>query len=167
MGALGEGGVRIVNDDIVHKGHIRPDQMAEVQEREQAELQERDRRFRAGRSRVPLTGRTALIVDDGVATGSTARAACRVARAQGAKRVVLAVPVGDSGVIESLRRDADEVICLEEPSLFYAVGEWYENFEQVADEVVVGLLDQAPVPPLSRPDPDPDPDRHPDRMRLN
>ncbi|MGI8329139.1 phosphoribosyltransferase family protein [Actinomadura scrupuli] len=158
MGALGEGGVRIVNDDIVRRGRISADDLAVVQAREQAELRDRDRRFRRGRPRVPLAGRTALIVDDGVATGSTARAACRVARAQGAKRVVLAVPVGDSEVIESLRGDADEVICLEEPGMFYAVGEWYENFAQVPDEAVVALLAQAPRPHPERvPGPPPEP----------
>jgi putative phosphoribosyl transferase len=149
MGALGEGGVRVVNDDIIRSGHIRAADLAAVHRREQAELQELDRRLRAGRPRVPLAGRTALIVDDGVATGSTARAACQVARAQGANRVVLAVPVGDPEVVESLRRDADEVVCLEQPSFFSAVGERYENFSQVADEVVVALLEHASTRPVA------------------
>jgi putative phosphoribosyl transferase len=159
MGALGEGGVRVVNDDIVRRGHIGAAEMAAADRQERAELQERDRRLRAGHPRVPLAGRTALIVDDGVATGSTARAACQVARAQGAKRVVLAVPVGDSEVIESLRGDADEVICLEEPRLFYAVGQWYENFSQVGDEAVIALLDRASMRPLSRQGTGPAPSR--------
>jgi predicted phosphoribosyltransferase len=157
MGAIGEGGVRIVNDDIVRRGHISAEALAAVHRREQAELQKQDRRLRAGRPRVPLAGRTALIVDDGVATGSTARAACQVARAQGATRVVLAVPVGDPEVIESLRGDADEVVCLEEPTFFYAVGQWYENFSQVADKAVIALLDRASTRPAGRRDIDPAP----------
>jgi putative phosphoribosyl transferase len=88
-----------------------------------------------------------VIVDDGVATGSTARAACQVARAQGASQVVLAVPVAAAEAAEALRGIADEVVCLQIPDSFYAVGQWYEDFRQVPDEEVVGLLKRAAQEP--------------------
>src|SRR5207245_1046809 len=89
---------------------------------------------------VPLAGRIAVIVDDGIATGSTARAACQVARALGAARVVLAVPVAPHSADQAMSGDADEVICLEMPERFLAIGEWYEDFAQTSDEEVVALL---------------------------
>ena len=98
MGAIGEGGVRIINPEVVAIAHVTDAEIAAVERRERAELERRARRFRGERRRTPLTGRTAIIIDDGIATGSTARAACQVARAQGAARVVLAVPVLDQGI---------------------------------------------------------------------
>ncbi|HSS88215.1 MAG TPA: phosphoribosyltransferase family protein, partial [Streptosporangiaceae bacterium] len=95
------------------------------------------------RPRTPLAGRTAVIVDDGIATGSTARAACQVARAQGAARVVLAVPVAPPSACTALAADADEVICLETPGHFLAIGEWYRDFSQTSDREVVSLLQRA------------------------
>ena len=92
---------------------------------------------------MPITGRTVVVVDDGIATGSTARAACRVARAHGAARIILAVPVGHSDAIASLRRDADEVICLTEPRSLMAIGEWYEDFSQTSDQEVINILSDA------------------------
>ena len=98
------------------------------------------RKFRGDAPHEPLAGRIAVIVDDGIATGSTARAACQVARALGAARVVLAVPVAPPSADRALRGDADEVICLEMPERFLAIGEWYEDFAQTSDEEVVALL---------------------------
>lgn len=146
MGAIGEGGVRIINDEVVRLADVGEQELAGVEERERAELQRRAHRFRAGRPRVPLAGRTAVVVDDGIATGSTARAACQVARAQGAARVVLAVPVAPPTSIVGLRRDADEVVCLETPEDFFAIGQWYADFAQTPDEEVVTLLERAAVP---------------------
>jgi putative phosphoribosyl transferase len=143
MGALGEGGVRIVNDQIVAMARVSQQELAAIEAGERAELERRAERFRAGRRPVPITGRTVIVVDDGIATGSTARAACRVARAQGAARVILAVPVGHADAIKSLRSDADEVICLTEPRSLQAIGEWYEDFSQTSDEEVVSLLSEA------------------------
>jgi putative phosphoribosyl transferase len=143
MGAIGEGGVRILNQELRQWGDVAGGEIAAVERREQAELESRVTRLRAGRSRIPLKGRTAVIVDDGVATGSTARAACQVARAQGASQVVLAVPVAAAEAAEALRGTADEVVCLQTPDFFYAVGQWYEDFSQVPDEEVVGLLKRA------------------------
>ncbi|MFI6575736.1 phosphoribosyltransferase [Nocardiopsis sp. NPDC050513] len=143
MGAIGEGGVRVVNDQIVRATGVSAPALESVRRREQAELDARVERFRGGRTRVPVTGRTVVVVDDGVATGATARAACQVARAQGADRVVLAVPVGSPDSVAGLRRVADEVVCLQEPEFFQAVGEWYEEFSQTPDREVVALLERA------------------------
>ena len=143
MGAIGEGGVRVLNDDVVAGLRVRSDDLAAAEDRERAILVRRVARFRSGRPPVSLTGRTAVIVDDGIATGSTARAACRIARARGATRVVLAVPVAPTRQIPGLDRDADEVICLETPSPFFAVGQFYADFSEVSDEEVSALLDAA------------------------
>ncbi|GIH62663.1 phosphoribosyltransferase [Microbispora siamensis] len=143
FGAIGEGGVRVVNPDVVRLANITRAEMAEVERRERAELERRARRFRGGREPVDLAGRTVIVVDDGIATGGTARAACQVARAHGASRVVLAVPVGAPETIASLRRDADEVVCLDTPDHFYAIGAWYDDFTQTSDEDVVDCLRRA------------------------
>jgi len=143
MGAIGEGGVRIVNDDVLRMAGVGEAELAAVERRERAELERRASRYRRDRLPVALEGRTAVVVDDGIATGSTARAACLVARAHGAARVVLAVPVASPASITELADVADEVLCLEAPEWFYAVGEWYRDFSQTSDDEVVALLDRA------------------------
>ena len=143
MGAIGEGDVRIINPEVVAIAHVTDAEIAAVERRERAELDRRARRFRGDRPRTPLAGRTAVIIDDGIATGSTARAACQVARAQGAARVVLAVPVAPPSACAALAADADEVICLETPAHFLAIGEWYQDFSQTGDREVVSLLQRA------------------------
>jgi putative phosphoribosyl transferase len=143
MGAIGEGGVRVLNDDLVRAARVTAAQLARAEQSERAELERRAGRYRGGRPRIPLAGRTAIVIDDGIATGSTARAACQVARALGAVRVVLATPVAPPSVLHELRRVADDVICLESPAEFQAVGQWYRDFGQTTDEQVVALLDQA------------------------
>ncbi|WP_017626682.1 phosphoribosyltransferase family protein [Nocardiopsis chromatogenes] len=140
MGAIGEGGVRILNEGVVREHGVTEDALEEVERAERAELERRAALFRQGRPRSSPAGRTAVVVDDGVATGSTARAACRVARAQGAVRVVLAVPVGAPAALEALAREADEVVFLSAPTWFQAVGEWYADFAQTTDEEVTELL---------------------------
>lgn len=140
MGAIGEGGARILNDDVVQGVEISEHEIETVEKAERAELQRRVGRFRDGRSPVPLADRTAVLVDDGVATGSTARAACRVARAMGAERVVVAIPVGAPDAIIAVGEDADEVVWLDAPSWFSAVGQWYRDFAQTTDEEVADLL---------------------------
>ncbi|WP_171165490.1 phosphoribosyltransferase [Streptomyces sp. I05A-00742] len=140
FGALGEGGVRVVRDDIMRLGRVDDDDLVEVQQAEELQLRRQAERFRGGRPRVSLEGRTAIVVDDGIATGSTASAACRVARAQGARRVVLAVPVSSPDAVEALRGEADELVCLSAPPGFSAVGEWYRDFSQTEDDEVVSLL---------------------------
>jgi putative phosphoribosyl transferase len=143
MGAIGEGDVRIINPEVVAITHVTDAEIATVERRERAELDRRARRFRGDRPRTPLAGRTAVIIDDGIATGSTARAACQVARAQGAARVVLAVPVAPPSACAALAADADGVICLETPGHFLAIGEWYQDFSQTSDREVVSLLQRA------------------------
>ena len=140
MGAIGESDARVINPDVVRYAQVSEAQMAEVERRERAELQRRAQRFRGGAPHEPLAGRIAVIVDDGIATGSTARAACQVARAMGAASVLLAVPVAPPGADVGMRGDADEVICLEMPARFLAIGEWYEDFAQTSDEEVIALL---------------------------
>ena len=140
LGAIGESGARVINPDVVRYAHVSEAQIAEVEQKERAELQRRAQRFRGDAPHESLAGRIAVIVDDGIATGSTARAACQVARALGAAAVVLAVPVAPPSTDRALRGDADEVICLEMPGHFQAIGEWYEDFAQTSDEEVVALL---------------------------
>lgn len=140
MGAVGEDGVLVTNEEIVEMVQIRPDDFARVKAVEMREVEERAKRFRGEHPRLSLANRTALIVDDGIATGSTARAACKVARALGARKVLLAIPVGPAEAIKSLSMDADEVICLEIPSKFFAVGEWYEDFSAVNDDEVIRMM---------------------------
>jgi putative phosphoribosyl transferase len=143
MGAIGEDGVRIVNEEIVRLAGVSDGELARVEVRERAELERRARRFRGDRPRTELEGRTVVVVDDGVATGSTARAACQVARAQGAARLVLAVPVAPTDWQDRFGTDADEFVCLETPEPFYAIGQFYANFDQTSDEEVIDCLERA------------------------
>ncbi|MFD8530011.1 phosphoribosyltransferase family protein [Streptosporangium canum] len=143
FGALGEGGVRVINHDVVRRADLTQAEMAVVEERERAELVRRARRFRGDRAPMDLAGRTVIVVDDGLATGGTARAACQVARARGAARVVLAVPVGAPDAVAGLCEVADEVVCLQTPDYFHAIGAWYVDFTQTTDEQVVELLRRA------------------------
>lgn len=142
MGAIGEDGVLIVNDEIVRSSRVTQRDLELVEARERTELERRARRFRGNRHRYSLQGRTALIVDDGIATGSTARAACQVARAHGAERIVLAVPVAPPDWEVGID-DADELVALETPDHFSAIGQFYDDFTQVSDNEVVECLDHA------------------------
>jgi putative phosphoribosyl transferase len=146
MGAVGEGGVEVLNERVLADARVDADELRAVEAREREAVERRVSRFRGGRGSTSLAGRTALIVDDGIATGSTARAACQVARAMGAGRVVLAAPVAPPHRIPELERDADEVICLERPRVFYAIGEFYDDFSQVSDDEVSALLARAAPP---------------------
>ena len=143
MGAIGEGGIRVRNDEVIRRGGITAQEIAAVEERERADLDRQASTFRAGRTHIDIAGRTAVIVDDGIATGSTARAACQVARQMGAKKVILAVPVGPPESIEALRNVSDEVICLYSPDFFVAVGTFYDDFRHVSDREVIDLLARA------------------------
>jgi len=143
MGAIGEDGVRVLNSEVMRSAGIGEADMLAVERRERSELELRTRRFRGERPRVPLQGRTAVVVDDGVATGSTALAACEVARALGASRVVLAVPVASSYAIAELAGAADELVCLDTPRSFFSVGQSYRDFSETSDTEVVDLLDSA------------------------
>lgn len=143
MGAIGEGGVRIVNEEVVAAAGVSAGHIAEVEQRERAELDRRVRRFRRGRPPVALAGRTVVVVDDGIATGSTARAACQAARAQGAAKVVLAVPVAPPGWTHRLAGAAEEFVALETPPGFVAIGQFYADFSETSDDEVVACLELA------------------------
>lgn len=143
MGAIGEGGARTIDEHVVAMAGVEAEDLGAVEEREKLELGRRARLFRGGRPSLSLTGRTALIVDDGIATGSTARAACQVARAQGAAEVLLATPVASPRAVAELRADADDVVCLSTPELFWAIGEFYFDFTQTSDDEVTTLLERA------------------------
>jgi putative phosphoribosyl transferase len=143
MGAIGEHGARYVDTDLVERAGVSAEQLAEVERREREELEWRSHRFRAGRPSESLAGRVVIIVDDGVATGSTARAACHVARAAGASRIVLAVPVAPSDWAERLHDAADEYVAAETHWRFGSVGLFYRDFSQTSDEEVIECLRSA------------------------
>ena len=149
MGAIGEGGARVVDERVLRVAGVTADEFAEVEARERSELERRVARFRGRRAPVALGGRAVVVVDDGIATGSTARAACQVARARGAARVVLGVPVAPIQSLAMLRRNADEVVSVETPSSFFAIGQFYDDFAQTSDEEVVTLLERAAPRPAT------------------
>jgi putative phosphoribosyl transferase len=140
MGAVGEGGVTIVNHEVMQTLHVSEVELSAVAERERRVVEERAHRFRPASERLTLDGKVAVIVDDGIATGSTARAACAVARASGAALVVLAVPVAPADRHPEHWPEVDEFVCLERPFRFYAVGQFYEDFGQTTDDEVAALL---------------------------
>ncbi len=146
MGAIGEDGVRVLNQKLIQRGGISADELAVVEARERRELERRASRYRRGRPRQPLGGCIAVVVDDGIATGSTARAACQVARAQGAARLVLAIPVAPPGWQARMRHDADELVCVQTPRSFSAIGPFYADFAQTTDDEVTACLERAATP---------------------
>ncbi len=143
MGAVGEGGVRVVNEEVVRALGVTPEEFEEVSAREQAELERRTALYRGDRSPVPVEGRTVILVDDGIATGFTAIAGARALRSRGAARVVLAVPVGPPGAAGRFAGEVDEFVCLDAPEWFFAVGACYEHFGQTGDDEVRTLLERA------------------------
>ncbi|MFB7940996.1 phosphoribosyltransferase family protein [Streptomyces sp. NPDC056049] len=143
MGAIGEGGVRVVNEDIVRDARVSARDLEAVEERERAVLADRARTYRGSRRPVPLEGRTVVVVDDGLATGATALAACRVVRAGRAARIVLAVPVAPYGWTARLGGEADETVAVHTPQGFAAVGQFYREFDQTPDAEVVDRLDRS------------------------
>jgi putative phosphoribosyl transferase len=140
MGALGEGGVVVRLEEVVRRAGVAEAAFAEVERRESAELDRRLRHLRSVRPRVPLNGRTVVVVDDGIATGSTARAACAVVRAQGAGPVVLAAPVCPPDAAATLAEQVDEVVCVATPDRFGSVGRHYTDFRPTTDDEVTELL---------------------------
>jgi putative phosphoribosyl transferase len=140
MGAIGEGGVRVLNREVIDTLRVTDEQLDRVERRERSELAQRSARLRAGQPRVELSGRAVIIVDDGLATGSTARAAIDVARVQGATFVIVAIPVAPSVTVAALSAIADEVVCVATPEPFAAIGQWYRDFRPTTDDEVVTIL---------------------------
>lgn len=149
MGAIATGGVRVLNEEAVGWYRIPDDIIEAVVAEEQRELDRRERAYREGRSAVPIAGRVAIIVDDGLATGSSMRAAVTAVRRLGPSRIVVAVPVGAPSTCRDLRRVADDVVCPRMPEPFSAVGQWYGDFTQTSDEDVQALLRAHALRPIA------------------
>lgn len=140
MGAIGEGGAKVLHPEVVERLGITEDQIRSVEQRESAELERRVATFRDDGTPPDIAGLLVVIVDDGIATGSTVRAACEVARARGAERIVIAVPVAPFGWERRMRGVADELICVSSPRRFGAIGAFYRDFRQTSDDEVTSLL---------------------------
>jgi len=151
MGAIGENGIRVLDSDLLRRAQITDAELATVEHRERVVLNERIARLRRGRTPVDLQGRVVVIVDDGMATGSTARAACLVARGLGAAKVIMAVPVAPLETVQHMP-EADAVVCVSIPDSFVAVGAHYQDFSPTGEEDVVALLDAADRRTLHRHD---------------
>lgn len=147
MGAIASGGGKVINQEIVDSLHISPALIDQVESRERRELQRRERLYRGERPFPNLEGKTVLLVDDGLATGATMKAAIAAAQAQRPVRLVVAVPVAPPDTMAEIQTLVDEVICLETPNFFQAVGLWYEHFPQTSDEEVLALLQAASARP--------------------
>jgi putative phosphoribosyl transferase len=143
FGAIGEGGVRVVNHAVVKQWHLDDDEMATVEDHQLTRLRRRAKQLRRGDEPLPLAGRIAVVVDDGIATGMTARAACRSARARGAAKVVVAVPVAPSDVESRLAGHADAVLCLDRSAGSVSVRREFRHFPAVSDAEVMTLLERA------------------------
>jgi predicted phosphoribosyltransferase len=143
MGAIATGGALVLNEEVLRFADGREVALEQVRRREQLELERRERRYRGGRPPLQLAGRTAILVDDGLATGATMEAAVRALRGLGATRIVVAVPVASAEARDRIAEVADEVVCLETPVFFSAVGQWYRDFGQTSDAEVSELLAQA------------------------
>ncbi len=146
MGAIASGGVRVLNERVVRMLQPSEEVIDRVTAEEQQELERRDREYRGGRPPLDVRGKIVILVDDGLATGSTMRAAVAAVRRIGPARVVVAVPVGATSTCQKLEEEADETICAQEPEPFHAVGRWYEDFSQTTDDEVRELLERASTP---------------------
>ncbi|MEW6208597.1 MAG: phosphoribosyltransferase family protein [Acidobacteriota bacterium] len=143
MGAIARGGARLLNRDAIENLAITEDEIRAVEAREREELERRERAYRGGRPAPEVEGRTVILVDDGIATGSTMRVAIKALRKLRAARIVIAVAVGPLSTIEELKREADEVVAVLTPEMLYAISPWYEHFPQVTDLEVYDLLEMA------------------------
>lgn len=147
MGAIASGGLRVLNDALIRQLGIPEHLVDSVTRREQAELQRRERIFRGNRPEPVIAGRTVIVVDDGLATGSTMLAAVTALRSAHPARIIVAVPVGATDTCAALKRVADDCICAATPEPFYGVGAWYLDFEQTSDDEVRQLLQLAAEQP--------------------
>jgi putative phosphoribosyl transferase len=140
MGAVASGGVRVINDDVVRQAGVPASVLDEVTARERVAVEARERLYRGGRPPPLLRGRDIVLVDDGLATGATMRAAVEAVRLHDPSRVVVAVPVAPAETVAAFARDGVEIVCVEAPDSFVAVGSWYRDFGQISDEEVVRLI---------------------------
>jgi putative phosphoribosyl transferase len=144
VGAIASGGIKVLNEDVLNRASGLNDSVLEkIIEREKLELARRERAYRGDREHSPLAGRNVVLVDDGMATGATMRAAALAVRSQRPAQLIVAVPTASRDALEMIEPLADEVICLEAPPHFYAVGEWYRHFGQTTDDEVRRLLDKS------------------------
>lgn len=143
IGAIATGGVRILNETAIRMLGLSMEAVEQQERRELEELERREKQYRGERPPPHLGGRTVILVDDGLATGSTMRAAAAALRKQGVARIVVAVPVAPASTCREFEAEADEIVCAVTPEPFYAVGQWYRDFAQTTDEEVEDLLDRA------------------------
>ncbi len=146
MGAIASGGVRVINEDVVQALEIPMARIEAAAEAEQRELERREQAYRGNRPEAVVRGKTAILIDDGLATGSSMRAAVAGLRLLGPARIVVAVPVAPAETCELLKQEVDEVVCAATPEPFIGVGAWYADFEQTSDEEVRSLLRRAAQP---------------------
>jgi predicted phosphoribosyltransferase len=146
MGAVvdGEASLVVRNDDIIQLAGIDESEFTVVCDRERAEIERRRRRYLSNRERIDVAGRVAIIIDDGIATGATTRAALHATRMRKPKKLVLAVPVAPTDVLVTMREEADDVVCLEDHAAFGAIGYFYSDFRQISDQEVVDVLARFP-----------------------
>lgn len=143
LGAIASGGVRVLNPEAFRITHFSEEEISQIAAKELGELKRRELSYRGDRPVIEVQGKTVVLADDGLATGSTMRAAVQALRLMAPKRIVVAVPVGSADACELLSRDADEVVCAKVPDPFHSVGEWYLDFRQTSDEQVHELLDES------------------------
>jgi predicted phosphoribosyltransferase len=142
MGALASGGVRVINQDLVRELNVPASEVERITQREQRELERRERLFRGNRPFPDVSGKTVLLIDDGLATGATMQVAVAALRQKGAQRVVVGVPVASPDTCDAFRDITDDIVCVFTPEPFYAVGFWYDDFGQMSDDEVHDLLDR-------------------------
>jgi putative phosphoribosyl transferase len=143
MGAIASGGSRVMNEDVVRGFNISEDAISQVEKKERKELQRREQAYRGERPGPELANRCVILVDDGLATGATMRAAVEAVRQDDPVSLVVAVPVAPADTVEMLRKQVDEMVCLAEPEPFMAIGMWYMDFSQVSDDEVRHILEKA------------------------
>ena len=150
MGALAPGGITVLNREVIQALGIPQQTIDAVVTREQRELERREREYRDGRPAADVSGRTAILVDDGLATGSSMRVAAKALRTEGAAQIVVAVPVASPPTCAEFEAEVDKVVCATTPEPFWAVGQWYRDFSQTTDKEVRELLARAAAPSVPR-----------------
>jgi putative phosphoribosyl transferase len=150
VGAIASGGVRVLNEDVARALPNADEIIEAVTKHETAEVERREQKYRDGRPAPEIQGKTAILIDDGLATGATMRAAVKALRQRGAAKIVVAVPVGPLDTCKEFEEEADEVVCASAPEFFQAVGQYYEDFSQTSDEEVRQLLASAAAPSQDR-----------------